>query len=71
MACGHLNIARFLLETKYEESTKAMLTSKTTCLIRVYIAEGFDFAQRDIGSASDPYLVLQCGKKIFNDKDNY
>ena len=24
-----------------------------------------------MGSASDPYLVIQCGKKIYNERDNY
>jgi hypothetical protein len=71
MGCGHLDIARFLVETKYEDLMAKMMTQKTKCLIRVYVIEGFDFAQRDIGSASDPYLILSCGKKKFNDQDNY
>lgn len=33
--------------------------------------EGFDFAQRDIGSFSDPYLKIKCGAKKFNERDNY
>jgi Ca2+-dependent lipid-binding protein len=48
-----------------------MMLSKTTCLMRVYFVEGFDFAQRDIGSFSDPYLKITCGKKEYNDRDNY
>jgi hypothetical protein len=39
--------------------------------VRLYILEGFDFAQRDIGSFSDPYLVLRCGKKEINERDHY
>ena len=39
--------------------------------MRVYVTEGYNFAQRDIGSASDPYLVLTCGNQTINDKDNY
>ena len=45
--------------------------AKTKCMVRVYVIEGFDFAQRDIGSASDPYMVVSCGKKVFSDRDNY
>ncbi len=47
-----------------------MLT-KSKCLVRVYFLEGFSFAQRDIGSFSDPYLKVICGKKEYNDRDNY
>lgn len=47
-----------------------MLT-KTKTLVRIYLIEGFAFAQRDIGSFSDPYLKITCGKKVYNDRDNY
>eukprot|EP00351_Strombidinopsis_sp_SopsisLIS2011_P000679 CAMPEP_0116875582 /NCGR_PEP_ID=MMETSP0463-20121206/7592_1 /TAXON_ID=181622 /ORGANISM="Strombidinopsis sp, Strain SopsisLIS2011" /LENGTH=103 /DNA_ID=CAMNT_0004521467 /DNA_START=3631 /DNA_END=3942 /DNA_ORIENTATION=- len=33
--------------------------------------EGFDFAQRDIGSFSDPYLKIIIGDRVFNERDNY
>lgn len=45
--------------------------SKTKSLVRLYVIEGFNFSQRDIGSFSDPYLKLTCGKKVYNEKDNY
>ena len=44
---------------------------KTKCLIRLYVIDGFDFASRDIGSASDPYLKLKCGKRKYTERDNY
>jgi hypothetical protein len=47
-----------------------MLT-KTKAIVRIYLIEGFDFSQRDVGSASDPYLKVICGKKTMNDRDNY
>jgi hypothetical protein len=40
-------------------------------VIRLYLLEGYDFASRDIGSFSDPYMVLTCGKKVYNERDNY
>ncbi len=61
--CGHLNITQFLLEQNYEDQMTRLLMSKTKCMVRVYMLEGFDFAQRDIGSFSDPYLKISCGKK--------
>ena len=33
--------------------------------------EGFDFAQRDIGSFSDPYLIVTLGDTVKNDRANY
>ena len=33
--------------------------------------EGFDFASRDIGSFSDPYLIVTCGTSKFSERDNY
>lgn len=48
-----------------------MMMSKTNALVRVYFIEGFAFSQRDIGSFSDPYLIVTCGKTVYNDRDNY
>jgi Ca2+-dependent lipid-binding protein len=47
------------------------MLQKTKTLVRIYFIEGFNFAQRDIGSFSDPYLVVTCGKKVYNDRANY
>jgi len=33
--------------------------------------KGYDFASRDIGSASDPYLIVTCGDQVVNERDNY
>lgn len=37
----------------------------------MYILEGFNFAQRDIFSLSDPYLIVKCGKDTFNEQKDY
>jgi len=47
------------------------LQVKTKCMVRVYIIEGFDLAQRDVGSFSDPYLKIECGKTKYNERENY
>jgi hypothetical protein len=31
----------------------------------------FSLASRDIGSHSDPYIVVRCGDKEFNERDSY
>lgn len=33
--------------------------------------EGFNFASRDLGGQSDPYLILSIGKKKFDERKNY
>ena len=48
-----------------------MLLQKTKCVVRLYVLEGYDFAQRDIGSFSDPYLKIRCGAKKYNERDHY
>ena len=37
----------------------------------MYIIEAFDLASRDIGSPSDPYLYIQCNRKIVNERNKY
>jgi len=39
--------------------------------VRLYMIEGFNFAQKSMFSASDPFLIIRCGKTIFNERENY
>lgn len=55
--CPHETI-QFMKHQSYEQQINKMLVQRTKCLVRVYIYDGFDFAQRDIGSFSDPYLKI-------------
>lgn len=41
------------------------------CEIHIYILEGYDLASKDIGSESDPYLVVSCGERSYNNRENY
>ena len=50
---------------------KKQLIMQSQCLIELYMLEGTNFAQRDIGSASDPYLIIKYGKQIYNEQENY
>lgn len=45
--------------------------AKSKNLVRLYMINGFDLASRDSGSASDPYLYITLGNKIYNERDNY
>lgn len=48
-----------------------LLSVRQSCVVRLYVLEGFDLASRDIGSASDPYLKITCGAFKYNGKDKY
>ena len=65
------DLMKFLTETSYEESLQRQLATPTDCLVRLYLLEGFDFASRDIGSFSDPYVVVRCGKNVISRRDKY
>jgi hypothetical protein len=55
----------------YEDNISHMFLQRTKAVVRVYLIEGFNFASKDIGSASDPYLVLKNGKRVYNERENY
>lgn len=67
----NLGILAFLKEQSYAEMITKQLLQKTKCMIRLYVIEGYDFAQRDIGSFSDPYLKIRCGNNKYNERENY
>lgn len=69
--CEGYKILEFLKEQSYEEMIQRQLLVKTKCMVRLYMIDGYDFAQRDIGSFSDPYLKIKCGRHKFNERDKY
>ena len=50
---------------------KELLTKNTDAIVHLYVIQGYDFASRDLGSPSDPYLIIRCGDTEDNDRDNY
>ena len=65
------DLIEFFKDASYDEVIKKQLLAKTQCVIQLYMLEGFDFASRDIGSFSDPYLLIRCGNREFSERDNY
>ena len=61
----------FLVQRSYAGLLQGQLATPQDCMVRLYLLEGFDFASRDIGSASDPYMVVRCGSASFNGRDKY
>lgn len=61
----------FLEEIAYSSMVKLALTRKTDAIVHLYLIQGFEFASRDIGSPSDPFLIIRCGDIEDNDEANY
>jgi len=68
---GHLNITQHLANLESDETLKRLLMAQTKCIVRLYVISAYDLASRDNGSFSDPYLIVSCGNKTYNDRDNY
>jgi len=71
MNISNENLCEFLKDESYDEIIKKQLLTQTNCKIQLYMLEGFDLASRDIGSFSDPYLIVSCGDRVFSERDNY
>src|SRR3569833_2538279 len=71
LGIAHLQITKHLANLESDETLKRLLLSQTKCIVRVYMISGYDLASRDNGGFSDPYLKLTCGKKTYNERDNY
>jgi hypothetical protein len=44
MGCDNIGVMNFLKEQSYEEMMTRMLLTKTKCVCRLYMLEGYDFA---------------------------
>ena len=62
---------KFFIDSSFESILIKQLSSPQDCLVRLYLLEGFDFASRDMGSFSDPYMIVKCGKTVHNMRDKY
>jgi hypothetical protein len=57
-------------DLEFNEISRQLLT-KVKVMVTVYIIDAFGLVSLDIGSDSDPYLVLTLGKQVINDKENF
>jgi len=67
----HLKLTKHLCNLESEVILKKQLLDQKKCMIRAYVISGFDMASRDIGSASDPYIVIECNNKTYDERSNY
>lgn len=68
---NHLGIVKILANIESDVILKRQLLKHNKMIVRIYMIEGFSLASRDIGGFSDPYLILKCGKKSYNERKNY
>lgn len=71
LGMSRLGVHKLACDIMFDHTLMAMLNKVETCKVRVYILSGFNMAKRDLFSLSDPYLIVKCGKKTYNDVDNY
>lgn len=54
-------LVTYLEDLAFDGITKELMNRKTEAIVHLYLIQGYEFASRDIGSASDPYLIVRCG----------
>lgn len=68
---GSLKIDEYLANFAYTRNLQKRLNETVKAKARIYVLEGFNFAQRDLFSPSDPFLILKCGNDVYNERENY
>ena len=71
MAIDDPALIEFFKDEASEERITRQLLTQTQAAIQLYVLECFDLASRDIGSASDPYMVIRYGETFKSDRDLY
>ena len=67
----HLKITKKLADIESDVILQRMLLIKNKSIVRAYMVNGYDFASRDIGGDSDPYLKLRIGDQLINNREKY
>lgn len=66
-----MNIFPLIDDLVFQSALLKKLNEVQVTKVLLYMVEGFNFAQRDMSSASDPYLKIKCGKTVYDERDNY
>lgn len=61
----------FIANYKFASEMQQRLATIVPAKARIYMLEGFNFAQKDLFSPSDPFLILKCGTTENNERENY
>lgn len=68
---NHLQVVKKLANIESDVILKNLLKVPARQIVRFYAVSGYNFASRDIGGFSDPYLKIKLGTKIISDRENY
>ena len=71
MDCRMPHLVTFLQDVALDDMIKAALSRKTAAIVHLYLIQGYEFASRDIGSPSDPFLIVTCGEQTEGNQDEY
>lgn len=71
MDIANPSLIEFFKDQSQEEIIKRQLLTQTQAAVQLYIIECFDLASRDVGSASDPYMVIRFGNNVVSHRDKY
>lgn len=66
-----LKIHEYMANYNFAKQLSERLKTLVKCKARIYILEGFNFAQKDLFSPSDPFLIVKCGDAVFSERENY
>lgn len=64
-------LVTFLQDVALSTQIKEALSRKTEAIVHVYLIQGYEFASRDIGSPSDPFILVTCGDQTEGSADDY
>ena len=59
------------MEAEKDEMLKNQLMIKVHCFVNLYVLTGYHLASKDIGSESDPYLIVSLGGVVQDFRDEY
>lgn len=68
---NHLGVIKKLASIQSDVILKNLLKVPERQIVRFYAVSGYNFASRDMGGFSDPYLKIKLGNKIVSDRENY
>ena len=71
LGVSHLQITKKLADLESDETLKRLLMATTKCIVRIYVIDAFNLSSRDNGSDSDPYLIVSCGNRTYNEREFY
>ena len=71
MDCRMPNLVTFLQDVSLDDMIRGALSRKTEAIVHLYLIQGYEFASRDIGSPSDPFLIVTCGDQTEGKEEDY